>query len=118
MDAGQPDSNCSNPMLTLFLTRNQEDIGSPSDETKQGQGKPSVNVTTNPLDVSLIGTRASIERSSDGPGRTGNGKSRGKAAGESRRSKLGPFTDIRLHIPSLHTFVNGVSESLKRDRGM
>ncbi|XP_034172538.2 uncharacterized protein LOC117600772 isoform X2 [Osmia lignaria lignaria] len=98
VDAGQPDSNCSNPMLTLLLTRNQEDANSPSDETKQGQGKPSVNVTTNPLDVSLIGTRASIERSSDGPGRTGNGKSRGKAA-ESHPLVSTIHSWVRLFFP-------------------
>lgn len=90
MDAGQPDPSNSNPMMSLITGKAQDGGGRQSNassiEGKHGQKKPNVNVTTNPLDISLIGACASNERTSDGPGRTGGSKLRGRAAaGESSR---------------------------------
>ncbi|KOC68030.1 GTP-binding protein RAD [Habropoda laboriosa] len=78
VDAGQPDANGPlNPMLTLIVGRSREG----GNRTADGQGRPCVNVTTNPLDISLIGARPTNDRSSDGSCRTSGSKSRGKAAG-------------------------------------
>ncbi|XP_076391880.1 uncharacterized protein LOC105663956 isoform X1 [Megachile rotundata] len=107
VDAGQPNSSDSNPMLRLVVGRNREDNNRSSDRTSNAvsgeakQGKPSVNVTTNPLDVSLMGTtttRTSNDRSSDGPGRTGNGKSRGKSS-ESHPLVSTIHSWVRLFFP-------------------
>ncbi|XP_076280446.1 uncharacterized protein LOC143209094 isoform X1 [Lasioglossum baleicum] len=89
VDAGQPDAG--NSMLTLIVSKARED--GPSDrscsrrsnssfsEGKHSQRKPSVNVTTNPLDISLVGACTSNERPSEGPGRTGGSKIRGRGTG-------------------------------------
>lgn len=95
MDAGQPDSDNRNSVLTLIVSKAREDIG-PSErscprrnnalfsESKHGQRKPSVNVTTNPLDISLVGACTSNDRqpTDSSMGRTGSSKIRGRAAGE------------------------------------
>ncbi|XP_033322933.1 uncharacterized protein LOC117218550 isoform X1 [Megalopta genalis] len=113
VDAGQPDPDF-NPMLTLIVGKAREDTGPSSDrsysrrnhnsfsEGKHGQRKPSVNVTTNPLDISLVGACASNERpSSDGPpGRTGPpaGKIRGRGA-ESHPLVSTIHSWVRLFFP-------------------
>ncbi|KZC12937.1 GTP-binding protein RAD, partial [Dufourea novaeangliae] len=93
VDAGQPDPDNLNSMLTLIVGKAHEDIGrsdrsyglrnnASSSESKHGQRKPNINVTTNPLDISLAGACTSSEHSStDGPGRTSGSKLRGRAAG-------------------------------------
>lgn len=98
MDAGQPDPDGLNPLLTLLVGRSRGEDGNRENrivnnigEKKYGEGKPNVNVTTNPLDISLIGTRtdqSNNDQSSDGPGRTtsATSKPRGKPAGKSKRS--------------------------------
>lgn len=98
MDAGQPDTDNVNSTLTLIAGRargeegnreNRENrVANNIDEKKYGDGKPNVNVTTNPLDISLIGARTDRSnngQSSDGPGRTSaTNKPRGKPAGKSK----------------------------------
>ncbi|XP_078048679.1 uncharacterized protein LOC144476030 isoform X1 [Augochlora pura] len=116
VDAGQPDLDY-NPMLTLIVGKAREDIG-PADrsysrrntnsfgDSKHGQRKPSVNVTTNPLDISLVGACASgnDRPSSEGPGRTAGSKIRGRggaggnAAGTKRTTQA---ATIVVQQPSL-----------------
>ncbi|XP_043527937.1 uncharacterized protein LOC122538165 isoform X2 [Frieseomelitta varia] len=100
VDAGQPETNDVNSTLTLIVGRargeegnreNRENrVANNIDEKKYGDGKPNVNVTTNPLDISLIGARTDRSnngQSSDGPGRTSaTNKPRGKPAGKSKLS--------------------------------
>ncbi|XP_076669647.1 uncharacterized protein LOC143369498 isoform X2 [Andrena cerasifolii] len=92
VDAGQPDSDNLNPVLTMVLGKSEEGSSrldrsadrpnnSPSSDSKYEQRKPSVNVTTNPLDISLIGARVANDGSANGPGRTASSKPRGKTAG-------------------------------------
>ena len=103
VDAGQPDTDDVNSTLTLIVGRargeegnreNRENrVASNIDEKKHGDGKPNVNVTTNPLDISLIGARTDRSnnggQSSDGPGRTSaTNKPRGKPAGKSKLSNI------------------------------
>lgn len=96
MDAGQPDPDGLNPLLTLLVGRSRGEDGNRENrivnnigEKKYGEGKPNVNVTTNPLDISLIGTctdQSNNDQTSDGPGRTtsATSKPRGKPAGKSK----------------------------------
>ncbi|XP_076280448.1 uncharacterized protein LOC143209094 isoform X3 [Lasioglossum baleicum] len=106
VDAGQPDAG--NSMLTLIVSKARED--GPSDrscsrrsnssfsEGKHSQRKPSVNVTTNPLDISLVGACTSNERPSEGPGRTGGSKIRGRGT-ESHPLVSTIHSWVRLFFP-------------------
>lgn len=103
VDAGQPDTDGAKSTLTLIVGRARGEGGNREnraanniDEKKYGDGKRNVNVTTNPLDISLIGARTDRSnnggQSSDGPGRTSTtNKPRGKPAG---KSKLSSWTII------------------------
>ncbi|XP_048264896.1 uncharacterized protein LOC100651823 isoform X1 [Bombus terrestris] len=110
MDAGQPDPDGLNPLLTLLVGRSRGEDGNRENrivnnigEKKYGKGKPNVNVTTNPLDISLIGTRtdqSNNDQSSDGPGRTtsATSKPRGKPA-ESHPLVSTIHSWVRLFFP-------------------
>ncbi|XP_043803727.1 uncharacterized protein LOC122720807 isoform X1 [Apis laboriosa] len=76
VDAGQPERDSSNSMLTLIVDRSREDGNREnrlndivSNERKYEEGKLNVNVTTNPLDISLIETCTNNNQSSDNSGR-------------------------------------------------
>nr|XP_031848828.1 uncharacterized protein LOC116434253 [Nomia melanderi] len=113
MDAGQPDSDNRNSVLTLIVSKAREDVG-PSErscprrnnglfaESKHGQRKPSVNVTTNPLDISLVGACTSNndrQPAADGSvGRTGSSKIRGRPA-ESHPLVSTIHSWVRLFFP-------------------
>lgn len=100
MDAGQPDPSQISSMLTLMATKEKQNeksalvninsnhtslikITEPneknSNETKHtaGQKKPNINVTTNPLDISLVGSQPSCNAQT--PTGTTN-RSRGRSA--------------------------------------
>ncbi|XP_076750930.1 uncharacterized protein LOC143423455 [Xylocopa sonorina] len=109
VDSGQPNADGSSPMLTLIFdrTRRQKDDrgknGSVAvgEKTVYGEGKPYVNVTTNPLDVSVIGARATNDRSSQielSTGKISGGKCQGKAA-ESHPLVSTIHSWVRLFFP-------------------
>ncbi|XP_026668378.1 uncharacterized protein LOC108623746 [Ceratina calcarata] len=85
VDAGQPDGLHSMVSLILEKTREERIIELSDDSPpgkSSGEEKPNVNVTTNPLDISLIGPpRTGNDQSTDGAGKTTSGKSHGKTAG-------------------------------------
>uniref|UniRef100_V9ICQ3 Rad and Gem related GTP binding protein 1 n=1 Tax=Apis cerana TaxID=7461 RepID=V9ICQ3_APICE len=93
IDAGQPEKDSSNSMLTLIVGRSRENENREnrlndivSNERKYEEGKLNVNVTTNPLDISLIEARTNNNQSSDSSGRPSSTstKSRRKTAGKSQ----------------------------------
>ncbi|CAK9805506.1 GTP-binding protein RAD [Anthophora quadrimaculata] len=97
VDAGQPETDDTrNSMVTLIVGRAREDVNRV--DRGDGQGRPCVNVTTNPLDISLIGARATNDRSSDGSDRTSGSKPRGKAA-ESHPLVSTIHSWVRLFFP-------------------
>ncbi|XP_031775324.1 uncharacterized protein LOC100865163 isoform X3 [Apis florea] len=90
IDAGQSERDSSNSMLTLIVGRSREDGNREnrlndiiSNERKYEEGKLNMNVTTNPLDISLIESRTNNDQSSDSSGRPSSSstKSRRKATG-------------------------------------
>lgn len=93
IDAGQAEKDSSNSMLTLIVGRSRENENREnrlndivSNERKYEEGKLNVNVTTNPLDISLIEARTNNNQSSDSSGRPSSTstKSRRKTAGKSQ----------------------------------
>ncbi|XP_076658497.1 uncharacterized protein LOC143362331 isoform X1 [Halictus rubicundus] len=106
VDAGQPDAG--NSVLTLIVSKARDDgpserscfrrSNSTFSDSKHGQRKPSVNVTTNPLDISLVGACTSNERPSEGPGRTGGSKIRGRGT-ESHPLVSTIHSWVRLFFP-------------------
>lgn len=93
IDAGQSERDSSNSMLTLIVGRSREDGNREnrlsdiiSNERKYEEGKLNMNVTTNPLDISLIESRTNNDQSSDSSGRPSSSstKSRRKATGKSQ----------------------------------
>ncbi|KAG6797369.1 hypothetical protein HZU73_07440 [Apis mellifera caucasica] len=107
VDAGQPEKDSSNSMLTLIVGRSRENGNQEnrlndivSNEKKYEEGKLNVNVTTNPLDISLIEARTNNNQSSDSSGRPSSSstKPRRKAA-ESHPLVSTIHSWVRLFFP-------------------
>lgn len=118
MDAGQPDPSQINSMLTLMTTKEKQNekgasvninsnhtslikITEPSEKNSNeakhpvGQKKPNINVTTNPLDISLVGGQQTSCNAQTPTGTTNRGRGR-SAPGE--KTDFTIFNEIYLSL--------------------
>nr|XP_050851431.1 uncharacterized protein LOC127064437 isoform X1 [Vespula vulgaris] len=123
VDAGQPDPSQISSMLTLMATKEKQNeksalvninsnhtslikITEPneknSNETKHtaGQKKPNINVTTNPLDISLVGSQPSCNAQTP-TGTTNRSRGRSAPGGSAGGTKRTTQATIVVQQPSL-----------------
>lgn len=107
MDAGQPDTDLRSSIRNLVAVQEKQNASrlgyqteyatgkagattnaahdkGTADGHKRSQKRPNVNVTTNPLDISLMGSQPCNSQGCNAQG-SGSVKSRGRSAGEYRR---------------------------------
>lgn len=92
MDAGQFDSGDSRASIrNLVAAQEKQSVrvktsstpdGKGTSDHKRSQKRPNINVTTNPLDISLIGSQSCNTQGCNGQGAGVTTKSRGRSAGK------------------------------------